>query len=93
MFSGVRTSLPHGIVDQSDGHLPTQQDRYPKVDLQSCHFGICTQFAVNQFDFHGAKDVFVHNRNFSSTELDVALHKCNCGVSQVEVGSVSTVTK
>ena len=30
---------------------------------------------MRHFDFHGAKNVFVHNRNFGSTELDVALYK------------------
>ena len=30
---------------------------------------------MRHFDFHGAKNVFVHSRNFGSIELDVALHK------------------
>ena len=38
-------------------------------------FAIYTQFAMRHFDFHGAKNVFVHSRNFGSIELDVALHK------------------
>ena len=47
--------------DESDGHL------HPKVDLEGSHFfGLYTQFAIDQFDFHCANDV---------TELVVALHK------------------
>ena len=34
----------------------------------------------------------MHNRNFGRTELDVALHKCNSGISLVKVKSVVRVS-